>query len=123
MSDEVERKALKWLLGRDTGVSSKTILAHMLGISRAEWEAGHPWDPADFGRCERLLAKFPEWRERLPEMSKVSPVWAALVRNWGKIRDAMDREVGIDWSKGREAPATYQLMSRVISAAQAKDTP
>ena len=53
-----------WLLSRDTGISSETILAVMTG-SEIE-RPGVPHDTADFGRCHRLLGHFPEWRSRMP---------------------------------------------------------
>ena len=42
-------------------------------------------DPDDFGRCHRLLERFPEWRERLPEVADKFPVWRGLVAEWDRL--------------------------------------
>ncbi len=111
-------KAISWLLSEDTGISSKTILSRMMNIPMRAWRRGYPLDPSDFGRCERLLDKFPAWRARLSEMSDEGPVWKALVESWDAIRATMQDEVGTDWSKGKNAPKTYDLMQSIIEAAQ-----
>lgn len=103
-----------WIVGSDSGASSKAIWAHMMGTTPS-YGWSHPHDPSDFGRCVRLLKLIPEWRTRLHEMSARSHAWKALVDNWSLIEAAMSDEVGIDWSKGRNAPATYDLMKRVLS--------
>lgn len=113
---EIER-ANAWIVGSDSGLSSKAIWAHMMGTmpSRDGWS--HPHDPADFGRCARLLNLMPEWRSRLAEMADRSPAWRALVASWSEIEASMSEEVGIDWSKGHNAPLTYDLMKRVLAGA------
>lgn len=72
-----------WLLGNDTGISSKTIFAVMMGEDVINYFGpGVPQDPADFGRCHRLLFHFPAWRARLPEVSAKYPAWGPLIREW-----------------------------------------
>jgi hypothetical protein len=44
-----------------------------------------PHDPADFGRCHRLLELFPKWRERLPTVAAIHPAWSALIANWDEL--------------------------------------
>lgn len=106
-------RANAWIVGSDSGMSSKAIWAHMMGVKpRDGW--CHPHDPADFGRCARLLELMPEWRDRLPEMVELSQEWRALVARWDEIHASMDREVGVDWSKGRSAPITYGLMRDIL---------
>ena len=79
------RDALAWIVGGDTGTSSTAIWATMTGVPVALGWSNHPRDPDDIGRCFRLLALVPEWRERLPEMAAVSPQWAALVGHWPEL--------------------------------------
>lgn len=110
----VETKAHRWIVGDDTGSSSEAIWAHMMGVSDPDRGWSHPYDPADFGRCARLLKFIPEWRRRLRGMAKRSKAWAQLVQHWDEIEVSMEREVGIDWSKGRSAPKTYELMQKVM---------
>jgi hypothetical protein len=42
-----------------------------------------PYDSDDFGRCFRLLERFPHWRDRMPEVAeKYKGYWADLVEVW-----------------------------------------
>lgn len=65
----VEQRALFWALSGDTGVSSKSIMAHMTGNQKSDlFGMQPPSDASDRGRCIRLLELIPEWITRLPEM-------------------------------------------------------
>lgn len=106
----------QWIVGDDTGDSSKAIWAHMMGFkSRNGWD--HPWDPSDLGRCLRLLEIAPEWKPRLPEMATRSKQWALLVAHWDEIAAMMLDEVGMNWEKAQSAPRTYKLMKDVLGQA------
>jgi hypothetical protein len=76
---------IEWLLGNDTGVSSKTILAVMTGTPEPRFGPDCPHDADDFGRCYRLLQHFPEWRARLAEVSDRYPIWGPLVEHWAEL--------------------------------------
>lgn len=117
MRTQVElKKAFRWLFSRDTGMSSKAILGHMMaGVS----DGSYPHDPSDLGRCLRLLEIFPQWKERIPEMAKYGPVWTVYARHWPDLQKSMEEEVGIGWEKGRKAPKTYELMHRLEQQARA----
>lgn len=107
-----QKLARAWIVDNDTGMSSKAIWAHMMGTKpRDGWAT--PRDPADFGRCARLLKLIPAWRKRLPEMAGRSRQWRKLVKHWDEIHAVMEAEVGIDWSKGGKAPMTYDLMKKI----------
>lgn len=85
-----QQRALQWVVGSDTGISSKTIWAVMLGAVQGEarWPTyGTPADPDDFGRCYRLLELIPEWRGRLHEVAERFPDWAPLVENWEELEE------------------------------------
>jgi len=88
----------EWIVGNDTGVSSKTVWAIMMGgIPENAFDVPH--DPADFGRCYRLLKLFPEWRKRLREVAAVFPKWGPMVREWDKMTELYER----DYRTGRSA--------------------
>lgn len=77
-----------WLLGDDTGTSSKWMAHVLLGGPKCEddW----PWDDDDFGRCSRLLSRFPAARTRLSEMTtrgsrSSRKVWRGLVAQWDEL--------------------------------------
>ena len=94
----------EWALSDDVGMSSLCIARTMMGI---ETDGDHPYDGGDFRRCEKLLEHIPEFRERLPEMAKVSPVWSALVDRWDEIAQA-------------DKKAQYKLISGIIAQARAQ---
>jgi hypothetical protein len=106
----------QWLHSLDTGLSSKAIFYWMtLGVKGGST----PSDPSDLGRCLRLLAMFPEWRERLQEMEQVSEDWAKLIDHWDEIEQSFLAEAGGRlpgmWD-GFSAPKTYDLMHKLRRA-------
>jgi hypothetical protein len=105
-------KVISWMAGDDTGMSSKAIASHMTG---AKSDGSYPYDPADLGRCLRLLEQFPEWKPRIVEMAVYGRVWAAYAARWEEMAKSMADEVGIDWSKSQKAPLTYLLMKQIAS--------
>lgn len=102
---------LEWLLGPDTGTSSKTIFS-VLASSKTlraralgTWRANTPSDPSDFGRCHRLLERFPAWRDRLGEVAEAHPKWTRLVDAWGEMTALWLKE-----SPTGRCPKLYDLM-------------
>jgi hypothetical protein len=75
-----------WLLSCDCGTSSLTIYSV---LARADVLRGStpspPHDADDFGRCHRLLKRFPEWRQRLIEVASVYPSWLKPVARWDEL--------------------------------------
>jgi len=67
MSKTIERRAIEWALGDDTGSSSEALCRFMLGISPSGGMP--PSDAGDRGRCIRLLKLIPEWIPRLKELN------------------------------------------------------
>jgi hypothetical protein len=107
---------MAWLFGQDVGSSSKAIWRHMVNVPEpAGWEMdAYPLDPDDLGRCVRLLDRFPEWRDRMPEMAEGhGPVWAALVPAWDEIV-ALYREE----APSHNAPKCYARMKAIIHPAE-----
>jgi hypothetical protein len=77
----------EWIASGDTGISSETIWHVLSGrpFPRHQFRPSTPMDPADFGRCHRLLEKIPAWRARLPEVAVKYPGWSALVGAWDEL--------------------------------------
>ncbi len=89
-----------WLRSGDTGTSSKTIYSVLSGISCLDqYGPSVPHDGDDFGRCYRLLKRFPDWRNRMGEVAAKYPEWAPLVREWDKI--TVMYEAAIAGEKGK----------------------
>ena len=91
MNDEMAA-ALQWLLGGDTGMSSKTICAVMVGAETPKYCGDVPGDPDDFGRCYRLLKLIPTWRGRLQEVADRYKEWGPLVREWTELERMYEAE-------------------------------
>jgi len=105
-------KPEQWIIGYDTGTSSKTIWAVMMDAvtGNEPWHTfGVPGDPDDFGRCYRLLVLFPEWRARLNEVAEKFPEWIGLVREWDKLSLLYER----DYPTGR-SDELYKAMQVLI---------
>ena len=69
--NSVLERAVKWALSDDTGMSSKTLCAHMLGIDVVR--PMPPSDASDRRRCIILLEQIPEWIPRLKELADTKP--------------------------------------------------
>lgn len=119
VANTIDRRALEWAISNDTGLSSEAICAHMLGLE-TEY-ARYPSDPADLGRCLRLLELIPEWKPRIKEMASYGPGWAGQIEVWDELNNTMANEVGIDWSKGKKAPETYKAMKLAQANGYRKD--
>ena len=113
--------ALQWIVGRDTGISSKTIWSVMMGAVPENPHPFHfdvPHDPDDFGRCYRLLQAVPEWRGRLPEVAARFPEWGPLVDAWGELEE-MYVEVGRARDRRWVSDAAQRMYDRMVSLRKA----
>lgn len=109
---------LAWLLSGDTGISSTTIWSVMMGEKPSGgggFGPSVPWDPSDFGRCYRLLKRFPAWRKRLGEVADALPDWAPLVREWDELERLYEQELPTG-----SAPTLYARMKVLIDEGRAR---
>ena len=114
-------EALAWISGRDTGISSKAIWAHMMGVPPEQPFAfgNFPHDPDDFGRCYRLLVRVPAWRARIGEMASHGEVWARLAVAWDELAALYEEEAaanGVNPTLERgwfRAPRLYARMKEL----------
>jgi hypothetical protein len=84
-------RADQWIRNGDTGTSSETIWSVLSGHPVKSY--GIPYDPADFGRCYRLLTVMPEWRGRLHLVAAKFPKWEPLVAAWDELTALYEAEV------------------------------
>lgn len=110
---DTQMEVIKWLANGRTGISSKTMAFWLAFVIKPE-DCGHPHDPADLDRCLRLLAAAPGLRADLPSMRGISPHWSALIDRWAELEASHINEVGLGWTKGREATKTYALMRSIL---------
>jgi hypothetical protein len=85
----------QWLRSGDTGVSSIAIYTAMLGGPTPILRSDQNWphDPSDFGRCFRLLERFPDWRNDMSKVSKMFPAWAPIINVWPELEDLYREEI------------------------------
>lgn len=81
-----------WLASDDVGLSSKYMASVLSGQFYAS--NNHPRDPADLGRCIRLLIAVPELASQLHEMKACSPQWSAVIDNWDKWKELYEAGEG-----------------------------
>ncbi|MCT9827422.1 hypothetical protein [Pseudomonas veronii] len=108
----LERRVISWLLSDDTGASSTSICAHMLG---EPCEGYAPSDCSDLGRCLRLLDLVPEWAPRLHEMATYGPDWKGLLEQWDQIVHLYHNEGGVPVNERPRSPETYRAMKLAIA--------
>jgi len=82
--------AYAWLSNGDTGTSSLTIWHALMGRTPDRTDVPH--DPADFGRCYRLLQVMPSWKDRLSEVAALYPKWSPLVSAWNELTALYEEE-------------------------------
>lgn len=108
-------KIISWFGAGDTGLSSEAIAIAGGGGDTPKGGWSYPRDPSDLGRCARLLRKIPELKS--PAFERLNAVggekWRALISRWDDVISCMENEVGIDWTRGKSAPMTYDLMKEI----------
>ncbi len=94
MGESINQRAIDWIVSSDTGISSETIWATMMGAQRRNRYIEHaPSDPSDFGRCYRLLNLIPEWKGRLFELTVRGKDWACLIPHWEELTRLYEEEL------------------------------
>ena len=85
----------QWFRGFEVGASSATIFsvfcfAKFNAAAKKMSNGAAPLDASDFGRCVRLLEKFPQWRASLHRVAEAYPngKWPALVARWDELEAA-----------------------------------
>lgn len=78
----------QWIVGDDTGSSSKWLLATALGgkAPKSKWAPSYPRDASDLGRCIRLIELAPSVRDvAFPVLSAACEKWDALIAEWDSL--------------------------------------
>lgn len=88
---QIDIKYLEWFNGNDTGVSSKSIVSMLTGIPYSGCDI--PYDNSDFGRCHRMLKRFPELRERIGELADKDIRWMPFIDCWKELERLYEQQV------------------------------
>lgn len=108
----VQDKAMWWIANGEVGMSSKTMWFCLMGKNNDE--VRHPYDPADFSRCYKLLQAVPEWKKHLNRLKYLSEPWSNLVDNWDKLTEMYEQNVNEDW-KNYKKIGMYEFMQTLIN--------
>lgn len=111
-SETMKDDILNWLVNGRVGLSSKAMACAIAGVEIDDKHdrVFHPRDPDDLNRCIQFLIWAPEARNHFDKVAKLSPTWAKLVIHWNEVESCFLDEVGLNWSKAKSAPKTYELM-------------
>jgi hypothetical protein len=106
----------EWLDGPDTGQSSMAIVAAVTEINLARYgdaaRVGRtPNDPSDFGRCYRLLKRFPDLYTQLAKVALKYPHWAPYVRAWDELTALYEEE-----APSGTAPKLWERLKQLDAA-------
>lgn len=93
------RTTFEWSTCEDVGMSASAIYAVQGGAS--EWW-NNPHDADDFGRCYRLVKRFPELLVALEWLATMSRPWRNIHRGWDTLCALHETK---DWKRLSEALA------------------
>lgn len=103
-------KILMWLATGNIGASSKAMAFTAADLPN---NGNSPHDPDDLNRCLLLLDAVPEIRNHMDKIAAINTRWAALVDRWNEVEQCFLDEAGLNWTKARSAPKTYELMKAI----------
>lgn len=106
-----------WALNGEHGTSSITMFNQLSRTLQTRalknGYPSHPSDPDDFKRCYKLLQAVPQWKSKLGELKKLSPVWERLVDHWDKLTEMYEQNEKENW-KNYEKIGMYEFMDKLI---------
>ena len=111
-------RSLQWLADdEDVGASSRAMAFCACGLIR--FRKSHPWDPADFIRCMKLLRREPEIRKYFHVMAEMSPEWREFIKDWDRIEHQVIAELGsLEEPISNTAPLSYAMIQDVLERAK-----
>lgn len=84
---------LAWAVGEDHGASSSAMFTRLTGLPSDDGAIGSwPFDLDDFGRCVRLVERFPVFAQHLEYLRGISSQWDHIVSNWPRLVQAYQHD-------------------------------
>lgn len=87
-------KMIRWIVSGDTGISSVTMWAALMGVPYTSYDGtradNYPHDADDFGRCYRLVKSCGITKEELRKVADVYPYWKPIIDNWEHLCFALE---------------------------------
>lgn len=96
LSINLSKSYESWLISDDTGISSRTMFIALRGLSEdasPKFGTDIPYDVADFGRCYRLIERFPHWKNELNKVSDRFPKWIPFIENWDELSNLYEEAI------------------------------
>ncbi len=96
MDKELNKRMMRWITSRDTGMSSQTLWAAIMGIEMHGPSIPHDQD--DFGRCYRLLCYCdPETKEHaLKTVGELHEIWKPFIKEWKTMTELYEANKGME---------------------------
>ncbi len=101
----------EWVRSWDTGRSALVIYRVAIGVSLTYGDADLPHDPADFGRCARLLAVCQNPRDVLAAIRLRHKNWIPLIDAWPELTVLYEEAV----ESGDPTPKLYRRMQELLA--------
>jgi len=122
-----------WIESRDVGVSSIAIWTVMTDEKHprpergksyhVRWSNEAPADSQDFGRCYRLLKRFPDWRPRLGEVAQRFPWWKPFVEGWDELTALYERAIADGVPADEQKKLGHEMYERLHQLEEAAKAP
>ncbi|WP_124829234.1 MULTISPECIES: hypothetical protein [unclassified Burkholderia] len=93
LNKQALQKIVRWYIAGDTGVSSESMVAVVARAKSLAHELDAPYDPADFGRCYRLVKAVPEIRGRFSDIAAAIPTFKGILDNWNQLVAIYERDL------------------------------
>lgn len=86
-------RIIHWFVSGDTGVSSESMVAVAVQAQSLTERLDAPHDPADFGRCYRLVQAVPEIREHFSDIGATIPSFKGILDRWDDLVAIYERDL------------------------------
>jgi hypothetical protein len=92
-SHALEQQLLRWALSGNTGKSSMYMAGvAAFGRRHRPRHSALPGDYDDLRRCVRMATACKSFRQALPELARVSPLWARFIARWDELVRLAEQE-------------------------------
>lgn len=93
IQQNIDKMSLEVLNSNDLDyISNMPPLINKIQTKLDKLSRHYPNDVDDFERNRALLLWYPEWKERLTEMSILGQEWKNLTKNWSTIEQLYDQD-------------------------------
>lgn len=108
-----------WLVGNDTGSSSKWLAATAIAgsVPESKYAPSYPRDASDLGRCIRLIEAAPSVRNAFPLLAAACGKWAVLIEKWDALTTIYTQTPENESYRWRVVTSQMDMLFRSANAA------